>query len=148
MSTGNPTTDGKQQLLLKQATERRYADRGSRPLQTLSPGETVRIQRGKQLVQGRVLEELRGAPRTYRVVTTDGQELRRNRLHLHQTLEKTPHINITAHEESLATAIQQAGQAVSTSPGDRPSSGVPSHAEEQSGPGAAKALQFPVAASS
>ena len=79
-------------------------------MQRLSPGETVRIQLGNQLVKGRVLEELTGAPRTYRVATTDGQELRRNRLHIHQTLEKTPHIDITAHQEELATAFQQAGQ--------------------------------------
>src|SRR5207244_2616630 len=32
------------------------------------------------------------------------------RLHLHQTLKKTPHVNITAHQEELATAIQPAGQ--------------------------------------
>ena len=103
------------ELLHKQATERKYADRGSRLLQKLSPGETVRIQLGNQLVPGRVLEELPGAPRTYRVATADGQELRRNRLHLHQTLEKTPHINITSHQEDLVTAILQAGQSCSAS---------------------------------
>lgn len=100
----------KQELIHKQETEKRYADRGSRSLQSLNPGETVRIQLGSQLVPGRVLQEIQGAPRTYRVATSDGLELRRNRLHLHQSLENTPHVNITAQEESLAVAMGQASQ--------------------------------------
>ena len=112
MSANIENTDDtqRQKLLRKQETEKKYADRGSRPLRTLSPGETVRIQHGKKLIPGRVLEELKGAPRTYKVATTEGQELRRTRLHLHQTLEKTPHVNITANQEDLATAIQQASR--------------------------------------
>lgn len=123
MAAGPKTVnDPRRELLLKQATEKKYADRGSRPLQTLTPGETVRIQLGKQLVPGRVLEELKCAPRTYRVATQDGQELRRNRLHLHQTLEKTPHVQITAHQEELASAIQQENPSQSTSQLSRPTS--------------------------
>lgn len=96
------------ELVYKQTKEKEYADRGSRHLPPLSQGETVRIQLGDKLVLGRVLEEISGVPRTFRVVTTDGHELRRNRLHLNQTLEKTPHVNITAHKEELAAAVREA----------------------------------------
>lgn len=109
---GSPRTDREKrdQLIRKQEVERKHADRGSRPLQTLSTGETVRIQLGNELVLGRVLDEVPGAPRSYRVATADGQELRRTRLHLHQTLEKTPHINTTGHQEDLVTAFQEAAE--------------------------------------
>jgi len=61
------------QLLRKQASEKEYADRGSRILPPLNQGETVRIQYGNALVLGRVLDKLDFVPRSYRVVTADGQ---------------------------------------------------------------------------
>ena len=112
MSSGIAVSNDRQrkQLLQKQEKEKIYADRGSRTLKPLSSGETVRIQLGSKLVPGRVLQEIQGAPRTYRVATAEGQELRRTRLHLHRSLEKTPHCNITAHQEGLAMAVEQASE--------------------------------------
>lgn len=93
------------QLLRKQASEKKYADRGSRILTQLNQGETVRIQSGNALVLGRVLNKLDIAPRSYRVITAGGQQLRRTRGHLYQTLEKTPPISVTAHQEELVSKI-------------------------------------------
>ena len=98
--------NGCDQLLRKQASEKKYADKGSRHLQRLSQGETVRVRTGNKLVLGQVLEKLDIAPRSYRVITTDGQELRRTRGHLYQTLEKTPRFNITSQTQESAKEVQ------------------------------------------
>lgn len=84
--------NSREQLVRKQSLEKQFADRGSMDLPRLKPGETVRIRQGDQLILGRVLEELPEPPRSYRVISTDGYELRRNRRDLMQTLEPTPNI--------------------------------------------------------
>jgi len=102
-------TNARHQLLRKQDMEKFYADRGSRELQALNPGETVRIQLGERLLPGRVLEELPAPPRSYRVISTDGNEYRRNRRDLIQTFERAPDITPSSFrlEPSAAPSEQQ-----------------------------------------
>lgn len=82
----------REQLVRKQSMEKQHADKGSVDLPRLIPGETVRIHHGDQLILGRVLEELPEPPRSYRVISTDGYEYRRNRRDLIRTFEPTPNI--------------------------------------------------------
>lgn len=130
------TTNWREQLVRKQSLEKQYADRGSADLPQLSPGETVRIRQGDQLILGRVLEELPDPPRSYRVITTDGYELRRNRRDLMQTLEHTPRIVPAAvtidtdpkADEAQPLPTEQEGMAL---PARRPVESLPEPVQHQ-----------------
>jgi len=102
------STEAKEQLERKQLTEKYYADKGSKELPSLYPGETVRIKLGDQLIPGRVLEEL-DFPRSFRVISVDGYEYRRNRRDLVKTLEQAPSITpapLKTLSESIARPQQ------------------------------------------
>jgi hypothetical protein len=58
-----------------------YYNRGTKPLPSLKPGETVRVRQGNLWQPARV-EEKHWTPRSYMVRTPDGQLYRRNRQHL------------------------------------------------------------------
>lgn len=80
------------QLAAKQHLEKFYADKSARSLPPLQPGDSIRFQLGEKLVQGMVLQQIDGAPRTYKIVAVDGSVYRRNRRHLVRSCEDVPHI--------------------------------------------------------
>lgn len=84
----------REQLVAKQKIERYYADKSSRSLPPLKPGDSIRFQLGEKLMQGMVLHPIEGVPRTYKIVAVDGSVYRRNRRHLVRSCEDVPHIEL------------------------------------------------------
>ena len=73
-------------MLSRQRSQKNFYDRGTRPLPELHQGEAVRIQQGREWKPAVVVKQ-HVAPRSYIVATTDGTQMRRNRVYLQQTKE-------------------------------------------------------------
>ncbi|CAB3992581.1 Transposon Ty3-I Gag-Pol poly [Paramuricea clavata] len=71
-------------LISKKTFQKRYYDRGSKELPTISQGEQVRIKQGK-LWNPAVVTSQGHTPRSYIVQSPDGSTYRRNRKHILKT---------------------------------------------------------------
>ena len=80
---------------------RNFYDRNSKELPPLTPGESIRI-RQEKVWEPAVVTATHCAPRSYHVMTQDGQVYRRNRKHLRKTLEFPPPITPLPLEDQLA----------------------------------------------
>ena len=71
-------------LLQRQAAQKYYHDRNTKPLPILKPGQSVNIQypRTKTWEPADVKEKVQEAPRSYIVTRSEGREMRRNRTQL------------------------------------------------------------------
>ena len=78
-------------LVVRQRKQKRYFDRGTKPLSKLQPGDSVRVHLGKTW-EPAVVSEKHSTPRSYWVTTENGQVYRRNRKYLQQTSEPVPQI--------------------------------------------------------
>jgi hypothetical protein len=71
----------------KQAQQKKYYDRSSRPLEYLSEGDDVYLQHG-----GRWKPAINtckaGTPRSFNIMTEDGAQYRRNRIHLRKAYDR------------------------------------------------------------
>ena len=83
--------DARERLLQRQSNHKQYYDRGTRALPPVATGDTVRIHDGTSWKPGIVTGEY-NTPRSYKVVTAEGQHIRRNRAHLLATKEPRPMI--------------------------------------------------------
>jgi hypothetical protein len=81
----------REKLEERQDKQKRYYDRGTRELSKLEAGDTVRVHNGRSW-EPAVVTSKYDTPRSYGVITSQGQELRRNRSHLRATNEPTPAI--------------------------------------------------------
>ena len=81
-------------------------DRGCKPLPSLLPGQQVRVQNptSHKWTPAVIKEELQDFPRSYKVTTPAGAELRRNRQHIREALHTC---NKQATEPSLQTTSPQ-----------------------------------------
>ena len=85
--------NAREKLLQRQVRQKYYYDRGSRPLSTLQPGDTVRVKNPRvREWEPAVIVGQHATPRSYITMTPDGKELRRNRSHLLATKEQPPAI--------------------------------------------------------
>ena len=75
-------------LTRRQQRQKLYYDKRASPLQKVSPGDVVRVQRGK-VWEPAIVRSAHGNPRSYLVPSQHGQ-LRRNRRHLSKTNELPP----------------------------------------------------------
>ena len=81
-----------EKLLCNQERQAKYYDRGARTLPDLKPGGTVRMYHGpsktksQELLKAVVNSKLGST--SYEVVTEDGRNFRRNRVHLRKSVEK------------------------------------------------------------
>ena len=70
----------------------KYGNEHAKNLQDLEAGDIVRVHENSKYKKwpklAKVLKKLDTAPRSYMVLTEDGSELRRNRIHLRKTMEK------------------------------------------------------------
>jgi len=82
-------------LTRRQQRQKLYYDKRASPLQKLSPGDVVRVQRGK-VWEPAIVKSAHVNPRSYLVQSQHGQ-LRRNRRHLSKTNELAP-LFLTATE--------------------------------------------------
>ena len=79
-------------MLANQERQAKYYDRGARTLPDLKPGDTVRMYHGpsktksQELLKAMVNSKL--GSRSYEVLTEDGRNFRRNRVHLRKSEEK------------------------------------------------------------
>ena len=91
-------------LKRRQNTQKRYYDRGSKPLTNLKVGQSVRIKKGN-VWKPAVVKAVHKTPRSYVVTSDSGQEYRRNRRHLAETPEKVviQPVSDEALEEVLRT---------------------------------------------
>ena len=71
----------------KQAQQKKYYDRSSRPLEHLSEGDDVYVQH-----EGRwkpaIITSKAGTPRSFNIMTEDGAQYRRNRIHLRKAYDR------------------------------------------------------------
>ena len=89
-------------LLQRQVKQKTDYDRGTRALPHLEAGDTVRVRSGSTWEPAQVTGTC-NTPRSYDVITANGQQLRRNRSHLLATKEAAPSIH---HEINDDPAIQ------------------------------------------
>ncbi|XP_028514882.1 uncharacterized protein LOC114575046 [Exaiptasia diaphana] len=82
----NNSDDVIDRLQYRQEQQRYYHDRSCKPLANLLPGQHVRIQDPTtyQWKPAVVKEKLEDLPRSYKVTTPPGRELRRNRQHVRE----------------------------------------------------------------
>ena len=85
--TVNPAIIVKTRLEQKQAQQKKYYDRSSRPLEHLSEGDDVYVQH-----EGRwkpaIITSKAGTPRSFNIMTEDGAQYRRNRIHLRKAYDR------------------------------------------------------------
>ncbi len=79
-------------LLQRQVKQKTDYDRGTRALPHLEAGDTVRVRSGSTWEPAQVTGTC-NTPRSYDVITANGQQLRRNRSHLLATKEPAPSIH-------------------------------------------------------
>jgi hypothetical protein len=77
-------------LIGRQRQQKRFYDRGAKPLRKHNIGDSVRVRLGKTWDPAVIVEE-HPAPRSYRVTTQDGQTYRRNRKFINRSPD-TVHI--------------------------------------------------------
>ena len=99
-------------LTRRQQRQKLYYDKRASPLQKLSPGDVVRVQRGK-VWEPAVVRSAHVNPRSYLVQSQHGQ-LRRNRRHLSKTHELppvfVPAVETSSVEHPLTTPCVDAPQ--------------------------------------
>ena len=100
----------------RQDQQRYYHDRGCKPLANLLPGQNVRIQdpttyKWKPAV---IKEKLDDLPRSYKVTTPAGGELRRNRTHVREASAPT-NDDLSSSMPSSSTTEEQNKQVVTRS---------------------------------
>ena len=90
----------------RQDVQKHFYDRGCKPLPSLLPGQQVRVQNptSHKWTPAVIKEELQDFPRSYKVTTPAGAELRRNRQHIREALHTC---NKPATEPSLQTTSPQ-----------------------------------------
>lgn len=103
-----------QRLSDRQETQKKYYDEGAKSLPPMVPNQQVLVQNpDTKLWKKASIEEKCNEPRSYKVATEDGQELRRNRHHLREV----PSAQTAQHKPTMAATPQ------STPMGKRTSSG-------------------------
>ena len=88
-----------------QSKQKIYYDRGTRPLNPLYPGETIRIQQNGTWKPATVTS-IAQTPRSYNVTTPEGGQYRRNRQQLQKIDSNTPDNNITNLPQNSAIKEQ------------------------------------------
>ena len=71
----------------KQVQQKKYYDRSSKPLDNLSDGDDVYVQRDGKW-QPAVIMSKADTPRSFNIMTEDGAQYRRNRVHLRKTYDR------------------------------------------------------------
>ena len=99
----------KQSKQKNQETQKHYYDKHAKELPPLNIGDTVRLEHGQTWIKARVTAD--AGIRSYKVVTEDGREYRRNRKHLKKTPETfadnvADDIPLSDAEENPPNAIQ------------------------------------------
>ena len=98
----------REKLKLKQAKQKHYFNKHSKHLPMLEEGDRVRVQTGKRWKPGVVTEQA-GTPRSYKILTDEGQEYRRNRKMMRTSHEigTTPLDNSPLHEQLQSSPREQ-----------------------------------------
>jgi len=95
--------DARQLLVQHQQVVKTFYDWNSKELSLLTPGESVRFEQVMVwLWEPAVFTAMYNSPRSYHVMTQDGQVYRCNRKHLRKTVEPPPHITPLPVEDQLA----------------------------------------------
>jgi hypothetical protein len=71
----------------KQAHQKKYYDRSSRPLEHLSEGDDVYVQHERRWKPA-IITSKAGTPRSFNIMTEDGAQYRRNRIHLRKAYDR------------------------------------------------------------
>ena len=111
------------QLCQRQAVQKYYYDRSSKPMRELVPGDTVRIKRG-DVWEPAFVQDRHEAPRSYVVTSAEGTTYRRNRKDLIPTKEPPPVFILPEPDLDSVAPLPQPTQAPVQC--DIPTAGVPS----------------------
>jgi hypothetical protein len=85
-------------LKQKQETQKKYYDRGTKPLQPLKPGDSIRMKKRGTWLKGVVIKTRADAPQSY-IVEVGGTRYIRNRQHLIHTQEQNPiHLDVSTDD--------------------------------------------------
>ena len=71
----------------KKVQQKKYYDRSSKPLDNLSDGDDVYVERDGKW-QPDVIMSKADTPRSFKIMTEDGAQYRRNRVHLRKTYDR------------------------------------------------------------
>lgn len=104
----------RERLLQRQVKQKLYYDRGTKSLPELQAGDSIRVQKGSAWEPGVVVGKC-NTPRSYDIITANGQELRRNRSHLLATKEPAPTIIPSETTPTDETPEQSASRDIDTS---------------------------------
>ena len=92
----------------KQVQQKKYYDRSSKPLDNLSDGDDVYVQRDGKW-QPAVIISKADTPRSFNIMMEDGAQYRRNRVHLRKTYHQV--VQILPPEKSTKSPFKEEFQA-------------------------------------
>lgn len=99
------TVDPRVQLMQQKVKQKAYYDRSSRPLASLQPGDTIRVQRRNNAWEPASVVKIDAHPRSYWVEHGSGN-LRRNRRHIMKTSEPPPFFSDVAEDLSVPYQLE------------------------------------------